>query len=104
MTNSPEFPQEHTEFSALTLNELNSKVTEAIIAAEMFDDSNVDFAERATAWTEVSRIEELIADRADDATERVLAQRGAVMAAQKSGDTDRMTMLFERYGAAIWIS
>ena len=99
-----ETPQTTIELSRLTFDELNMRVTELIISAERLSDASGDFSEISTAWAEVSAAEEVIADKAPDNTEKQFAQRGAVMAAQKSGDHVWVVALFEKYGPGIWMT
>lgn len=82
-----------------TSQELNGKVTEQIMFAERLDDINAPVIERALAWHSVSLTEESIADfEGISEPEKAIAQRGSVMAAEKSGNQERAQKLRTKYG------
>jgi hypothetical protein len=81
-------------------DELNRIVMERIIAAESLDRASAPFEERSEAWASVSIVEEQIAMFMTDSREAAFARRGAIMAAEKSGDAERATHLREAFD--IW--
>jgi|JI10StandDraft_1071094.scaffolds.fasta_scaffold222733_3 hypothetical protein len=88
---------ENTEQEALRA--LYSDVTQQIFIAERLDDDQSPDDERLAAWAEVSQTEEVIASTlALSAVERGIAQRGAIAAAEKSGNKARADALRQQYG------
>jgi hypothetical protein len=75
------------------ISELNSRVTDQILAAEQLDDTEAPDAVRTAGWAAVSLTEEELARTATDPVEVGVAQRGAVSAAEKSGDEKRAETL-----------
>ncbi|MBM4031360.1 MAG: hypothetical protein FJ291_06185 [Planctomycetes bacterium] len=82
----------------MTIETLNALVSGAIWRAEQLDELGADTA--ASAWKEVSQLEEEIAKivPAKEAEGRI-ARRGAVRAALKANDHLRARDLAERYAA-----
>lgn len=80
-----------------TLTQLNSEVTDAILAAERLERSGVTVESRR-AWQEVSRIEEAIAgELAAKTLQGAIARCGAVSAAFSAEDWARVSALAARY-------
>lgn len=91
-------PPAQEQVTGQSMEELNSQVTEQIMAAEQLDDAGASEDERSQAWSIVSRTEESIADSATNAIEREIGQRGAIAAAVKSGDSNRAEQLRIKFG------
>jgi hypothetical protein len=81
----------------MSMDELNERVTEAILRAEALEDQGAS-AEMRGAYLTVSFIEEEIAEATPPSgTEGAIARRGAVRAAIKAGVPARARDLAERY-------
>ena len=98
MTESTPVPNFSDIEGCRTTEELNCLVTEQIMQAELLDNTGASEGDRSQAWAEVSRTEEKIADSATADPEREVGQRGAIEAAEKSGDRVRAEKLRIKFG------
>jgi len=81
----------------MSKQDLNTKVTEAILKAEALEAKDARSPETRSAFNNLSILEQQLAKQAGTTEERNIARRGSIRAALKAGDIERARQLLYLY-------